>query len=413
MNCALEFGASIFPDRDEFDTEPMVARIRNDKVDDWMTKREYEDIILEREERAAASAAWIEANPLEAYRAAKIAESEAKFRAAVTDANEEYSRAIRPAPGMSAGDYRQQSERSEDAQKRAIDRARRHRDDELSTVKGSHGCWDWERANPYHRDDFGSRSFLSEYEPFDRSSVYYDEIFGAVREQMKQWNRIALIIQGLFDRSEVFHPHAPAALWTPEGFDAAVELVYDGSMVLEPGPAPDFEAYRRAGLESLGADSVTIGQGRTWLERERARERDRRSYDWRLDYRAKQVNDWWTPSWDSGPGYVARVAKWSRTTRTATYRWLRGSRTRFDGERTIRDSIAIPEAELFNVSAYRPGDYLIFFNDPRTRQDYLRWAPLLLTAEEFHAGNAEAGGELKEHDVIFESGGSSGSDGDD
>jgi len=41
------------------------------------------------------------------------------------------------------------------------------------------------------------------------------------------------------------------------------------------------------------------------------------------------------------------------------------------------------------VSAYKPGDFRTFFADPRTRAEYLRWAPLLLEAEEYHAGNRE------------------------
>ena len=43
------------------------------------------------------------------------------------------------------------------------------------------------------------------------------------------------------------------------------------------------------------------------------------------------------------------------------------------------------------MDAYKPGDYLQFFNDPRTRAKYLKWAPLLLEAEEYHAGNRKVG----------------------
>jgi hypothetical protein len=38
------------------------------------------------------------------------------------------------------------------------------------------------------------------------------------------------------------------------------------------------------------------------------------------------------------------------------------------------------------VSAYKPGDFRQFFEDPRTRQEYLKWAPLMLTAEDYYAG---------------------------
>jgi len=38
---------------------------------------------------------------------------------------------------------------------------------------------------------------------------------------------------------------------------------------------------------------------------------------------------------------------------------------------------------VINADAYTAGDYRIFFNDPRTRADYLEWAPLLLAAEDY------------------------------
>ncbi len=43
-----------------------------------------------------------------------------------------------------------------------------------------------------------------------------------------------------------------------------------------------------------------------------------------------------------------------------------------------------PVDELLNVSAYQKGDFKIFFADPRTRGEYLRWAPLLMAAEKWH-----------------------------
>ena len=42
--------------------------------------------------------------------------------------------------------------------------------------------------------------------------------------------------------------------------------------------------------------------------------------------------------------------------------------------------------KLFNISAYTPDDFKQFFADPRTRANYLAWAPLLLVAEDWHAG---------------------------
>lgn len=44
----------------------------------------------------------------------------------------------------------------------------------------------------------------------------------------------------------------------------------------------------------------------------------------------------------------------------------------------------LPRDQLLNVSGYKPGDYLQFFRDHRTRQEYLKWAFLLLTAEDYY-----------------------------
>jgi len=62
-----------------------------------------------------------------------------------------------------------------------------------------------------------------------------------------------------------------------------------------------------------------------------------------------------------------------------------------EGSPTLPSKIMVPASELLNVSAYTPGDFHQFFDDPRTRAQYLKWAPLLLEAEEYKAGNRELG----------------------
>ena len=57
-------------------------------------------------------------------------------------------------------------------------------------------------------------------------------------------------------------------------------------------------------------------------------------------------------------------------------------------------------ARLFNVSAYKPGDFHMFFDDPRTREEYLEWAPLLLSAEEYHAGRMKVGSSRHQFDLF-------------
>lgn len=233
----------------------------------------------------------------------------------------------------------------------------------------------------------------SDWSPFDDSNVYYDECAKTIADKLKRYNRIALIIQGLFDRSPVLHPHPPVKSWTAEGFAAAIELVYDGSAVLHNGPPPDFEAYRARCNELIDKDSVLYGQENFWLRKEAEKECARLDADWRhkSEWRPKTFKPYGNP----GPGELARAAAWQPRARKAVFAWNRERQTagdRWSGQNygdPLRTTLTVPADELFNVSAYKPGDFKQFFQDSRTRAQYLKWAPMLLTAEEFYAGNRE------------------------
>lgn len=240
-------------------------------------------------------------------------------------------------------------------------------------------------ANPY-RD--GAWDFRPDsWQPFDPSSVYFDDATNELAAQIKQYNRIALIIQGLFDRSDVLHPHPPVRVWNPDSFASAIKLVYDGSEVLENGEAPDFEAYRAACNASLNENSVVIGQEDVFLIREADKENKRIDNSWRD--RTKYHHEKFRPYGNPGPGYLAKIAEWKPRTRKATFVWHRDRQhyKRYGSNEPITTRLTVSADDLFNVSAYKKGDYLQFFKDHRTRAQYLKWAPMLLTAEEFVAGN--------------------------
>lgn len=231
---------------------------------------------------------------------------------------------------------------------------------------------------------------LRDYHPFDRSSVYYDDIMKKVQDDIRAHNRIGLILQGLLDRSPVFHPHPPWQIWTDAGFRQALELVYDESRALTAGEKPDFEAYRARLNASLKEGSVTVGQEDSWELAEGEKESRRLDRDWRTrtSYRPERFR----PYGDPGPGKIARVARYQPVARRCTFEWERERQTRRDDgpEGPVRVTFTVDASRILNVDAYVPGDFKQFFNDPRTRAEYLRWAPLLLEAEEYHAGNRKA-----------------------
>lgn len=236
---------------------------------------------------------------------------------------------------------------------------------------------------------------LETYKLYDQSNLYYDEITKHIADQVEHYNRIALIVQGLLDRSEVLHPHGQARLWNPVEFSNLIELVFDASYTLQYGDKPDFEAYRARCNASLQAGSVVVGQQDVWERLEAARENARRNKGWRTKQPSQLTH--FHPDGDPGPGYVGRVHTYQPRLKKAVFRWVRERRTTdgWFGRRTnpgfTNATLTVSADKLLNVDAYKPGDYLQFFKDPRTRAEYLKWAPLLLAAEEYHAGNWEVG----------------------
>lgn len=248
----------------------------------------------------------------------------------------------------------------------------------------------WRAENPDKHSIHGPSEPYSDirykdFEPFDPTSVYYDDASKKVNAQIAAYNRVGLIIQGLFDRSPVLHPHPPVQTWTPDGFARALELVYDGSgSALYAGEKPDFEAYRRRLNASIGVGSTVVGQEDFWLRHEAAKENRRIN-----NGRGREMHyTRFRPYGDPGPGQVAQIAAIKPRAGEAVFRWTKRAGWRASKD-TINRSVAVPFDRLLNIDAYTPGDYKQFFHDPRTREEYLRWAPLMLAAEDWHAGKAE------------------------
>lgn len=210
-------------------------------------------------------------------------------------------------------------------------------------------------------------------EPFDPSSIYYDDMIKKIGRQADYYNRIVLIIQGLFDRSNVLSPHRPVRTWEDESFRNSIKLVYDASNVLyRERYMPDFEAYRDKCNASMKTGSMSAGQREWWYKKSGDKKKGAFYTGWRTD--------------NPGPDKVMRIDRYIRTGK-AEFLWERTSdQGYYHFERkTIQCKITVPKKYLLNVDAYKPGDYKQFYRDPRTREHYLQWAPLLISAEEWQA----------------------------
>ncbi len=131
-------------------------------------------------------------------------------------------------------------------------------------------------------------------------------------------------------------------------------------------------------------------QEEIWERKEAKKENDRISRSWRESKDGHRPTHF-RPYGNEGPGYLAHMKSFSQRSKKCTFTWMRRRLTGgYYSDDDIQAKITVPLEKLFNVSAYVPGDFKMFFNDPRTRRNYLKWAPLLIAAEEFHAGSEKA-----------------------
>jgi hypothetical protein len=261
----------------------------------------------------------------------------------------------------------------------------------------------WKRMSKKEREGkcepwWSHRHSHEKWSRIDKGNVYYDDVMKKIAREAVAHNRVVVVLQGLLDRSPCLHPHPPWQLWTNEGFTQGLELIYDLSRALVDGDPPSFKAYCARLNAHMEKGCFTVGQQDTWLEHEREKEEQRRRNSYRYSYRDYDVGRWWSPYGNPGPGEVAKVVRLDKK-RQCIYEWYRErQRVKWvkDPDRpgfmkyadlSIKTRFACPIHEVLNISAYKPGDYKTFYDDPRTREDYLEWAPWLLVAEDFHAGN--------------------------
>ncbi len=332
INTEVDFPEWIFPDSGDFmGGEPLMFRCSySDRVEDFITVRAYESMVAENAEIAAKKKAWETENPLEKWAVANLEKTQGESPKRVE--------------------------------------------------------WLWVDANPY--GDWKSRrhSDLGSYEALTPESIHYDDAMRKINDQQKEFNRIALIIQGLLDRSTALHPHPIVNLATQDGFERMIVLVRDGSGVLTHGEKPDFEAYRQKLNAQITPDSFFVGQDTAWALAEGEKESRKRDADWRnkSEWRPK----YYRPDGNPGPGVVSQAQhitfKKGIATRV-TFAWKRQRAYNYynDDRSLIPVKFTAHAGYLLNVSAYQKGDFKIFFADPRTRGEYLQWAPLLLEAEKW------------------------------
>jgi hypothetical protein len=262
-------------------------------------------------------------------------------------------------------------------------------DDHWSTwTPGSHHRQNGRPWEPHESRD----AEWKRYRLVTPEDIYYDDAMKHVAQVSFEHNRIAVIVQGLLDRSTCLHPHPPWRIWTQEGFAAGIELVYDVSLAMTPGAAPNWEGYRTQLNKSLRVGAIVIGQRSAWAE---AMEEE---YGEKWRYYGSKCGD--------GPKTIDEIKAlrsgkarfdFTRDRARSKFKWVPADRPGYIRKEHDDSPIAMawwcPLEHLTCIDAYTPGDYRIFFDDPRTRADYLEWAPILLAAEDWHAERRAASDE--------------------
>jgi len=215
--------------------------------------------------------------------------------------------------------------------------------------------------------------------PLNYETVYLEDGLHALAMRALEYNKFALILQGILDRG-TFHGLPRIQLYNPEQFNRWIELIDDYGHCLNAGPEPDFETYRDALSKLITSESVLTGQRDYWMRKEAEKEVRRQERDWRCKHVIRYER--FQPYGDPGPPDPAVPTKITR--RGARFEWKRQSRQIcYYDHSPVKCGITVPLSELVNVTAYKPGDFKKFYADPRTRRKYIQWAHLLLAAEEW------------------------------
>lgn len=262
---------------------------------------------------------------------------------------------------------------------------------------------DWKKNNPEshpihfkaseRRRDFSwmDASPRESYKKVDNDNTFKDEVLNHIDQQIREYNRIILILQGILDRSEILNPQPQIRLYESEDFVNYVNLIYDESNTLNPPDKPDIVTYLYKKNEVLKPGDIVTGANIYWEEEQAKKENARQQRDWRI--KNPTTYNRFVPFDKKGPGRYARVSKISNRTKIATISWTWEKEIYKRGYGYVVEEkeshIRIPFDRILNVSEYESGEYKQFYNDPRTRIDYVKWAPLLLAAEDHVGGKPQ------------------------
>lgn len=231
----------------------------------------------------------------------------------------------------------------------------------LVPLKDEIGIKQFMTINSWYDEDFKS-------EVIGPDSVKFDSHVKDQDALIKKYNRIFIFIQGLLDRSTVFHPHPNIKLNIPEQINVFINCIRDEEETLPNLNAIDWETYR----DQINK-SIKIGY-KVWSIWSPD---DIGSYDGSYSryYTAREYEVLNRPN-------ICKVKGIKKDLSEVLITW----EVEYWGmyNKKIRNrNLWIPMKEVFNIRNYNLGDYKMFLCDRTVKSEYKEWAMPLLTAEEY------------------------------
>lgn len=212
---------------------------------------------------------------------------------------------------------------------------------------------------------------LKKYQLTDDSNYFFDDIKKLSWDRYKRQNDLAILVQGLFDRS-TFFGHSKVSLFQ-EGFEDKIKLVYDLDRGLFDGDMPDFKTYLENNRLNSKAGDVFYGQHALWEAEQNEKIKYQESYD-SIDI----------------PKYLkAHSIVKKRDGRTfVKFKWQTKHPYWSRAKTPMRNNAYECDIkELINVSGYAPDDCAAFTKDPRCRDLYPKWGGFMMAAESYYQNN--------------------------
>ena len=228
-------------------------------------------------------------------------------------------------------------------------------------------------------DPFEKESELLKYKLINDDHFFFDDIKKIQWKNYKRQNELAVLIQGIIDRTSFFG-YIQANLFK-SGFEETIKLVYDEKTGIYNGPIPDFKSFIAECNEKTAVGDVFYGQSKVWADLESEKRESYRDSGHNYHYECIHMPEFLE---------AAKIVKKRNGKTVAVFKWKTPRDFWSQAKSKYKNhTFECDIDKLINVSQYNKGDYKQFANDPRCRALYPQWGALIMATEYYKRENAQ------------------------